>query len=105
MKKLRNLDIIDLKKSFLLDVLKDLYPRDYLNRIKLYIDDDEFSIDRFLDYEINTSILKDSTFEYAFPNYSKQTINSETVNKFLNKVDNLNYDFKKMEKEIDSNLC
>lgn len=104
MKKLRNLDIIDLKKSFLLDVLKDLYPRDYLNRIKLYIDDDEFSIDRFLDYEINTSILKDSTFEYAFPNYSKQTINSETVNKFLNKVDNLNYDFKKMEKEIDSNL-
>ena len=25
MKKLRNLDIIDLKKSFLLDVLKDLY--------------------------------------------------------------------------------
>ena len=34
-------------------------------------------------YEINTSILKDSTFEYAFPNYSKQTINSETVNKFL----------------------
>lgn len=104
MKKLRNLDIIDLKKAFLLDVLKDLYPRDYLNRIKLYIDDDEFSIDRFLDYEINTSILKDSTFEYAFPNYSKQKINSETVNIFLNKVDNLNYDFKKMEKEIDSNL-
>lgn len=103
MEKFRNLDIIDLKKAFLLDVLKDLYSRDYLNRIKLYINADEFSIDSFLDYEINTSILRNSTFEYAFPNYSKQTINSEIVNRFLNKVDNLNYDFKKKEKEIDNN--
>ena len=104
MEKYRNLDIIDLKKVFLLDALKDLYSRDYLNRVKMYIDNNELSLNEFLDYEINTSLLRNSTFECAFPGYSKQIIKDEIVNNFLDKIDNLNYDFDKTHKVIDSNL-
>ena len=104
MDKLRNLDILDLKKSFLLDSLKDLYFSNYINRAKLYIDSNEFSIDEFLAYKIDTNKLRTATFECSFPNRSKEKINSEIVKSFLDKVDNLNYDFIAKKEEITLNM-
>lgn len=104
MNKLRNLDILDLKKSFLFDSLKDSGSSNYINRVKLYIDNHEFSIDEFLTYKIDTNKLRTTTFEYSFPNYYKEKINSEIVTRFLNKVDNLNYNFTAKEEEIDLNM-
>ena len=104
MNKLRNLDILDLKKSFLLDSLKDSGSSNYINRAKLYIDNHEFSIDEFLTYKIDTNKLRTATFEYSFPNYYKEKIDSEIVTKFLNKVDNLNYNFTAKEEEMSSNM-
>lgn len=104
MNKLRNLDTLDLKKSFLLDLLKDASSSNYINRVRLYIDNQEFSIDDFLAYKIDTNKLRTATFEYIFSNYYKEKINSEIVTNFLNKVDNLNYNFTAKEEEIDLNV-
>lgn len=96
-------DIQDLKKAFLLDVIRKEHTGDYINKAKIYIDDIELSLDGFINYEIDTKNMRDLDFYYEYPGYGKSKINSETKFLFLDKIDNLNYNFKEMLGKIEIN--
>lgn len=96
-------DLKDLKKSFLLDLIKDTYSNDYVNRVKVFIGDEELSIDGFINYEINTDDLRSKDIRCRFSSYSSESVESKIKYEFLDKVEKLNYDFEKMEEKINSN--
>lgn len=96
-------DIKDLKKSFLLDVLKDIYSNNYLNRVKIYIGDEELSLDGFINYEINIDELRNKDISCVFSGYNPRYVDSKIKDEFLNKIAKLNYEFEKMEEKINFN--
>lgn len=96
-------DLKDLKKSFLLDVLKNEYSSNYVNRVKIYIGDEELSLDGFINCEINVESLRNKDICYNFPGYSSKSVELKIKDEFLNKVQKLNYDFEKMKEKINSN--
>lgn len=96
-------DLKDLKKSFLLDLLKDAYSNDYVNRVKIFIGDEELSMDGFINYEINADDLRNKDIRCRFSSYSSKSVESKIKDEFLDKVEKLNYDFEKMEEKINSN--
>lgn len=96
-------DLKDLKKSFLLDVLKNEYSNNYVNRVKIYIGDEELSLDGFINYEINVEDLRNKDIRYNFPGYSSKSVELKIKDEFLNKVQKLNYDFEKKQEKINLN--
>lgn len=97
-------DIKDLKKSFLLDALKDIYyNNNYLNRVKIYIGDEELSLDGFINYEINIDELRNKDISCGFSGYNPRYVDSKIKDEFLNKIAKLNYEFEKMEEKINFN--
>jgi len=96
-------DLKDLKKSFLLDILKDTYSNNYVNRVKIYIDDEELSLDGFINYEINVDDLRNKDIRCNFPGYSSKSVESKIKDEFLDKIEKLNYEFEKMEEKINFN--
>lgn len=96
-------DLKDLKKSFLLDLLKDVYSNDYVNRVKIFIGDEELSMDGFINYEINADNLRSKDIRCRFSSYSSKSVESKIKDEFLDKVEKLNYDFEKMEEKINFN--
>ena len=102
--KYNNLDIIDLKKSFILDAIKNSYNSSYVKNVKIYINDRDLSLDDFLSYEIDTTKMRNEKFQYAYPGYSKENVNTEILNQFLDKLDKLKYDVSPKRKEIELNI-
>lgn len=97
-------DIKDLKKSFLLDALKDIYyNNNYLNRVKIYIGDEELSLDGFINYKINIDELRNKDISCGFSGYNLRYVDSKIKDEFLNKIAKLNYEFEKMEEKINFN--
>ncbi len=99
-----NLDIIDLKKSFILDTIKNNYNSGYVKNIKIYINDRDLSLDDFLSYEIDTTKIRNAELQYAYPGYSREKINTEVLNQFLDRIDKLKYDVSPKKKEIELNI-
>ena len=96
-------DIQDLKKSFLLDVIRKEHTGNYINNVKIYLDDIELTLDGFINNEIDTKKARELDFYYEYPGYGKSKIDSEIKTSFLDKVDNLNYNFKEMQNKIEFN--
>lgn len=96
-------DIQDLKKAFLLDVIRKEHIGNYINNVKIYLDDIELTLDGFINNEIDTTKARELDFYYEYPSYGKSKIDSETKTSFLDKVDNLNYNFKEMQGKIEFN--
>lgn len=96
-------DIQDLKKSFLLDVMRKEHIGSHINDIKIYLGSTVLTLDGFINYEINVANLRECDFYYEYPGYGKSKIDSETKSSFLDKADNFNYNFEEMYDKINSN--
>lgn len=93
-------DLKDLKKSFLLDILKNEYFNNYINKTKIYIGEQELSLDGFINSEINIEDLRNKDIRCNFSSYNTKSIEAKIKNEFLDKVEKLDYEFEKMEEKI-----
>ena len=93
-------DLKDLKKSFLLDILKNEYFNNYINKTKIYIGEQELSLDGFINSEINIEDLRNKDISCNFSSYNTKSIEAKIKNEFLDKVEKLDYEFEKMEEKI-----
>ena len=60
-------DLKDLKKSFLLDILKNEYFINYINKTKIYIGEQDLSLDGFINSEINIDYADKMMYKTCIP--------------------------------------
>lgn len=105
MKKSKKINVDDLKKVFLTDILKSINSYN-INWKEMYINIDGRSLtfDDFLNENIDFTHKRNSKFCYKYNGYSEHKINDELVSSFVDKIEKLNYDFESKNKIIESNV-
>ena len=104
MRKSQKINIDDIKKSFILDAIKNAYSPNYIHSLRICINDRELTIDDFINHEFDIEKNKNSRFQYMFQGRSKENIDSRIVESFIQKIEELNYDFSAKNKQIEDNI-
>ena len=103
MKKYQRLNLIDIKKAFIIDAIKSTGSQVSISNMKIMIGDRELSYDCFLSKEVDYEQLKNSSIQLKI-GYYPTNINSEIVDGFKEKVKHNNYDFNIKRDEIEKNI-
>lgn len=104
MKKFQRLNLVDIKKAFILDVLKMNRTQTDINNIKVMLNDREYSYENFMNKDVDYQQMNNSKIRLKLWN-SFLNINIELLEEFKEKIKCNGYDFNSKREEIEKNIA